>query len=111
VSEHTSSTPETYPEPAAIVINTWPFPFVFKESGGGISGVELSKQQEAFLFLFLCFHKGSLNILNFWLASVPEALSLGFQSSVGFLYHPSTHSSKVVKERDSKEKVALPFQI
>lgn len=41
--------------------------FMEKAGGGGTSGIEMLKQPEAFLFLFLCFHKGALNILNFWL--------------------------------------------
>lgn len=83
----TYSTP--LPSPPVTVINTWLFPFVFfffffKKMVGGISGIEMLKQQEAFLFLFLCFHKGALNILNFWLISAPKAISLGCHSSVRF---------------------------
>ena len=85
----------TYSNPPATVINTWLFPFVFKENGGGhlflkrmVGGIEMLKQWEAFLFLFLCFHKGALNILNFWFIAVLKVVSLGLLSSVRFFIPP-----------------------
>lgn len=112
VKEHASSIPRHTLTPQWLPSTLWLFPFVFKANGvgGGISGIEILKPQEAFLFLFLCFHKGALNILNFWLLSAPKTVSLGFHSSVSFFIPAPCTPPRWLKKRDRREKVTLPLE-
>ena len=99
----------TYSNPPATIINTWLFPVVFYGKGGG--GHQWNRDVEAargiFIFVFV-FSQGSPKYIEFLAWS--QLLKLFLRDSILFWVSSPSHSSKVAKKRDSKEKVTLPLE-